>query len=190
MTVIFAPKAERTIDMAEIKSTLELAMERTHHLRMSEEDKRRKSEEEFAEAVRGLVSRRLDGKSGLDGFISEMSALGAAHESGKMIAAVEIVSRIDPAADNSNLLELMRNGLSLETSGLEAVLHHFGLRLLSEKEARIARIEAELLRKQIWGEAVIPAVEIDRQWRKRLGEMVETVREELREEAVRLGRCD
>ena len=110
--------------MAEIKSTLELAMERTRHLTMSEEDKRKHAAREFKEAVNRLTLRFLDGQIDLDRFQSEFSRLQPGLF-GKAEAAAEIGRRIDPAADNSLVLDLIKHGLGYDISGIEAVLKKF-----------------------------------------------------------------
>ena len=61
--------------MAEIKSTLELVMQRTSHLSMSEEDKRKQAAKEFKEAVNRLARKYLDGQIDLDRFRAEFSRL-------------------------------------------------------------------------------------------------------------------
>ena len=110
--------------MAEIKSTLELVMERTRHLTMSEEDKRKQAAKEFKEAVNRLALKYLDGQINLDRFQAEFSRLEAG-ASGKTEAAAEIGRRIDPAADNTLLLDLIKHGLGFDISGIEAILHQF-----------------------------------------------------------------
>ncbi|MDR3556393.1 MAG: hypothetical protein P4L55_16685 [Syntrophobacteraceae bacterium] len=174
--------------MAEIKSTLELVMERTRHLQMTEEDKNRRAEEEFREAVRGLVSKRLDGQIGGDRFQTELNRLGERDNGPKMRAAAEIAARIDPLTDNSPLLGLMEQELGIDVSGLEATLRDFGEQLHGEENRTVERTRAHLLKKGISGLAVIPNAEADREWLERRGEMVETVNKELVARAARLSR--
>jgi hypothetical protein len=175
--------------MAEIKSTLELVMERTRHLHMTEEDKNRQAEEEFTVAVRGLVSKRLDGQIGRDRFQTELNRLGDGDNGPQLRAAVEIAARIDPLTDNSSLLGLMEQELGIEVSGMEAALRDFGEQLHGEENRTVERIRAHLLKKGISGDAVIPNVEADGQWQERRREMVETVRKNLAARAARLSRC-
>ncbi len=61
--------------MADIKSTLELVMERTRHLSMTEEDKRKQAAAAFKEAVSRLARKYLDGQINLDRFQAEFNQL-------------------------------------------------------------------------------------------------------------------
>ncbi len=171
--------------MAEIKSTLELALERTRHLHMTEEDKRRQADEEFIEAVCRLVSKRLDGQISIDRFKADLNRLGEMDTDRKMPAAAEVARRIDPAADNSPLLDLMQQGLGLDISGIEATLKHFAELLHSGEELAVERLRADLLKKGVFGDGVIPNVEADTEWRDKRREMLKAVKEELAAHSAR-----
>lgn len=172
--------------MAEIKSTLELVLERTQHLHMTEEDKKRQAEEEFSEAFCRLVSKQLDGQLGIDRFKNELNRLGEMDGTRKMRAAAEISGRIDPAADNSALLGLIEKGLGMDVSGMETALKRFGEKLRAAEELAAEKNRAALLQRGVSGTAVIPNLEVDAQWQEKRREMVETVKGEL---AAQWGRC-
>ena len=172
--------------MAEIKSTLELVMERTSHLSMSEEDKRKQAAKEFKEAVNRLALKYLDGQIDLDRFRAEFSRLKAG-PSGKAEAAAEIGRRIDPAADNSLVLDLIKHGLGYDISDIEAVLKDFREKLHSVNDQAVERIRADLLKKGISGSAVVPNLETDKDHAGRIEEMLEALSEELAEKIARLG---
>jgi len=164
--------------MAEIKSTLDLVMERTRHLRMTEEDKRKQAAAAFKEAVSRLARKYLDGQISLDKLQAELNQLeGGA--SGREEAAAEIGRRIDPYADNTLLLDLIKNGLGFDISRIEAILHHFRETVHSEEDQAVERVRADLLKKGIFGNAVIPGLEADKGWASKRKEMLETVRVEL-----------
>ncbi|MGA3117510.1 MAG: hypothetical protein ABSF90_24125 [Syntrophobacteraceae bacterium] len=164
--------------MAEIKSTLDLVMERTRHLRMTEEDKRKQAAAAFKEAVSRLARKYLDGQISLDKLQAELNQLeGGA--SGREEAAAEIGRRIDPYADNTLLLDLIKNGLGFDISRIEAILHHFRETVHSEEDQAVERVRADLLKKGISGSAVMPSLETDKDWARRRKEMLETVRVEL-----------
>ena len=54
--------------MAEVKSTLELVMERTRHMTLSEEDKREQALAEFKKSLGGLLQKVQDGVLGPEHF--------------------------------------------------------------------------------------------------------------------------
>ena len=164
--------------MAEIKSTLELVMERTRHLCMSEEDKRKQAAKEFKEAVNRLAMKYMDGQMDLDRFQAEFSSLDIA-PSCKADAACEIARRIDPVADNRLLLDLIRHGLGGDISGIETILSDFRRTVQAEDDRAVQRIRADLLKKGILGNAVVPNLETDTDRTSRLVETLETFQEEL-----------
>jgi hypothetical protein len=164
--------------MAEIKSTLDLVMERTRHLRMTEEDKSKQAAAAFKEAVSRLARKYLDGRISLDKFKAELNQLGGGASCGEE-AAAEIGRWIDPDADNTRVLDLMKNGLDFDISGIEAILHHFREKVHSEEDRAVERARVDLLKKGIFGNAVIPGLEADKGWASKRKEMLETVRVEL-----------
>ncbi len=164
--------------MAEIKSTLELAMERTRDLTMSEEDKREHAAREFKEAVNRLVLRFLDGQIDPDRFQAEFGRLPAGLF-GRAEAAAEIGRRIDPAADNNLVLDLIKHGLGYDVSGIEAVLKKFREMLDSEDRRTAGHITADLLNRGISGSAVVPNLEADKDRAIRREEIFEACREEV-----------
>ena len=164
--------------MAEIKSTLELAMERTRHLTMSEEDKREHAAREFKESVNRLVLRFLDGQIDPDRFRTEFGRVQTG-PFGKAEAAAEIGRRIDPAADNSLVLDLIKHGLGYDISGIEALLEKFRETLHSEDRRTAERIRADLLDKGISGSAVIPNLDTDKDRATGREKIFEAYREEL-----------
>ncbi|MDR3568035.1 MAG: hypothetical protein P4L43_08415 [Syntrophobacteraceae bacterium] len=172
--------------MADIKSTLELVLERTRHLHMSEEDRRREAEEKFREAFCRLVSKRLDGLIGLEGCKEELMRLLDGDAGRKVVAAAEISKKIDPVADNAPLLDFMKHCLGLGISTIEAALEQFGERLHGEENRVVERLRAGLLQRGVFGEAVIPNAEADQEWQKKRREMIETAREMLGAEGARL----
>jgi hypothetical protein len=171
--------------MAEIKSTLELVMERTRHLYMTEEDKRKQAAEALNDAVKRLVGKCLDGRINPDRFAAELDQLGGGAPCRK-VAAAEIGRRIDPVADNTVLLDLIRNGLGFDIAGIEAILHDFGEAARSEEHRVAERIKAALLKKGIFGNAVIPNLEVDKDWAGRHKELTQAVRVELDEQIAKL----
>jgi hypothetical protein len=171
--------------MAEIKSTLELVMEKTRHLQMSEEDKRNQEAQAFREAVGRLAGKYLGGQISLDKFKAELSQLGEG-DSHKADAAAEIGRRIDPAADNTQLFDLMREGLGFDTSAIEATLRHFTNKLHSDEGRASERILDDLSRKGIKGSAVVPNLALDKDWIKMRREMFEAVKLELAAQIARI----
>ncbi len=175
--------------MAEIKSTLELVMEKTRNLCMTEEDKQKQVAREFRETVSRLTLKYLDRQIDLDKFKAELDRFGEVGSLDKTDGAFEIGKRIDPAADNTDLLDLIKLGLGFDVSGIEAALHHFKETLHREEDREAERVRVDLLGKGISGRAVIPNLEADKEWTKRRAGMLEAVREELAAQIAGFRQC-
>ncbi len=146
--------------MAEIKSTLELVMERTRNLTMSEEEKREQSAAEFKAGVNRLVQKYLDGQINLDRFRDELDRLEGGPSS-RDAAIAQIAGRIEPSSNTGPLLDLLKKGLNKDTSRIEAALVNFHETLDRVDRRASDRIRAELLKSNISGGAVVPNLEAD-----------------------------
>lgn len=173
--------------MAEIKSTLELVMERTRNLSMSDEDKRDQAVKEFRNAVNGLALKYIEGKIDLAGFKTEFSSLEGGASAGAE-AAAEIAGRIDPVSDNGPLLDLIKKGLGFDIAGIEAVLSDFGRAADDEEAASAQRVMITLLQAGISGSAVIPNPARDKGLTGRLDKLLDSSRKALDEEIAEFRR--
>lgn len=94
--------------MAEIKSTLDLVMERTRHLTLSDDEKRAQRTEEGTRRLQGLIQRYADGDLGAEGLVSGAEALGGEFGfDGRARLAAAAAARIDPDGNDARWLELL-----------------------------------------------------------------------------------
>jgi hypothetical protein len=173
--------------MAEIKSTLELVMERTRHLSMSDEDKIQQAAREFKEAVNRLSLKYLDGQIDLDRFRQEFDNLDK-NPSARADAVTEVARRIDPTADNKPLLNLIKHGMDTDISGFEIILDSFHRSARAEDAKAARQIKAGLLAQGILGSAVVPNLETDKERTQSLERMIEAFGEELAGKIAQLRR--
>lgn len=166
--------------MGEIKSTLDLVMERTRHLTMSDADRREQATGEFRTAVNRLVLKYLDGEIDVDSFHDHFHRLdGSASPSGKRLAAGEIIKRLDFSGDNGPLLDLLKHGVGLDVAKIDAILQNFLSACTSERRNSEHMAMQLLFNKGIAGSAVIPHLEADVSWAEKQQRMVERTRQEL-----------
>ncbi len=174
--------------MAEIKSTIDLVMERTRNLTMSEEDKREQATAEFRATSNRLIQKYMDREIDVDRFLDEFRRIENKHGlPAKRVAAVEIVKRIDPTGDNRPLLDLLKSGLDVNVSGIEGILNDFSKAVDSEDRETIIRLEKDLLERGISGSAVLPNLAADNGWIQRRQEISERFMGELASAAALLG---
>jgi hypothetical protein len=166
--------------MAEIKSTLELVMERTRHLTLTEEEKQEHAMAEFKKSLSGLIQRCQDGALNPGRFREDLHLLQVNSQVTDMgIVIDEISKRLDLDRDNAWALNLLAEAFGINPRGITAVSDEY--RKAADETAlnRIDEIRKELGGKQgIYGSAVIPNLAADREWvltQQRLRERFEPV---------------
>ena len=161
--------------MAEIKSTLDLVMEKTKDLSLSAEERREQKNKEISSRIRGLLNKFQDETISLDRFNSDYQVLKkecSLTGTGNQHLIKEICDQIELAKDNQRLFDLVAELKVLDFEGLTSVLQEFQtVRATAARERR--KILKEQLAKThfICGSAVVPNLEIDDEWRKESGQI-------------------
>jgi hypothetical protein len=156
--------------MGEIKSTLELVMERTRHLSLSDEDRACQQEADFDKRLRGLLQQYADGVLTIDTLKDRIGSLRTELDvDGRRGLVAGIVSRIDPDQDNRRWLDLL--GVTDPALGhhLEKILFDYSCRkgeTLQKKEDQLRERLAS--QHAIAGPAVVPNTLKDRTCRAAL----------------------
>jgi hypothetical protein len=153
--------------MAEIKSTLDLVMEKTRGLRMSEAEKDAQRRAEFYRKVNGVVQRFEDGQLRLEEADAEISLLmEPLGVSGRGHLATCLGQRFDLERDNRALLALIRKICGAATETADGVLREYR-EAVQSLEQECARVGKQRLRDEhrISGSAVAALAEADPGWR-------------------------
>ena len=177
--------------MAEIKSAIEIAMERTKSLHLSSEEKARLKEEELQSKARGLVNRFLEVDLHFREVEKELAKYSPEQRSQVEKSMIEdFTAGMDPDRDN----ELIFQGIeTLAPDKKKTLLKGKELQkeYLTQKEKERQKVEKTLRKKLepmgISGPAVLPKVEGTREWADALSafralyeERFKNVQEELR----------
>ena len=94
--------------MGEIKSTLDLVMERTRHLALSDDEKRQQRRDAYTRRLQGLLQQFADGALTTAQFrerLADLEKEQAVSDRQSLLAA--IVDRIDPDADTRRWSDLL-----------------------------------------------------------------------------------
>jgi hypothetical protein len=152
--------------MAEIKSTLELVMERTRHLTLSEDEKREQALAEFKKSLSGLLQRFQDGALTLDHFREDLRRLRESLQvTGGGVVFDEIVKRLNLDGDNAWAFELLAGAVGTGSEGIAAVCGEYRETLVKMAGNRIEEIRKSLQKRRgISGTAVIPNLAADPDW--------------------------
>jgi len=161
--------------MAEIKSTLDLVMEKTKHLSFSEEEKEAQRIKEIQKALTGIIQKYQDE------LLSE-AELNAQLEHTKKDFKLEddrlfldgIVSRITLTQDNRTLFDLLKRQFGVEVAAIRAIIDRYNDTLSETADRRKNQAKAELQEEYgISGSAVLPNLNADPDWDRALGDITQ-----------------
>ena len=154
--------------MGEIKSTLDLVMEKTKHLSLSKAEKETQQKIETKKTLKGLVQKFNGQLLKPEMFIKELAALEKKYRmTDRKILVDEIFDQIDLEQENTQLLILLRDVCRKDTTGLESVLEDFANEITGAKDNRSEEIKRYLSDKHaISGSAVLPNLDADTGWLK------------------------
>ncbi len=151
--------------MGEIKSTLEIIMEKTKGLTLTEEEKKALRRKEVEGKVRGFLLKFLDGFMGLDNLKKEIASFDEkGHEIAKEVVIRECVDRIDLEADNSLFFDVLKHVACMDITPIHNVLSEFHQDLDQKKGVREQALREQLQKKEISGSAVLPNLNADQEW--------------------------
>jgi hypothetical protein len=159
--------------MGEIKSTLDLVMEKTKNLSLSDEERQRQKNKEIGSRIRGLLQKFIDQVLNIDNLRSEYQKLQKDYDlSGDAPLVKEICSQIELAKDNQALFNILAELKVPDFEELTSILQKFqAVRDTAVRKRR--KILKEQLAKIhfISGSAVVPNLENDDDWRKEAGQI-------------------
>jgi hypothetical protein len=150
--------------MAEIKSTLELAMERTKKFTISEKEKEEIKQKEVLQKATGLFHRYREGHLPLNEILREIERMD--EKAGPMVKEILLSQWIDALSLDEEEERLLRGIEALKGKEIDEVkekFHHLSSQYQKEKEKIKEEMRVQLteaLRKDnIYGSAVEPRLE-------------------------------
>jgi hypothetical protein len=157
--------------VGEIKSTLELAMERTKKFAISEKEKEEMKQKEFLRKATGLFHRYREGPFSLNDILKEIGKMEK--KTAIMVKEILLSQWIDALSLDDDVERTLRGIESLKQKTIDEVKQKFH-RLLSQYQGEHHRVKEEMkvrckeaLRKEgIYGGAVEPNIESDKLWKK------------------------
>ncbi|OGP67124.1 MAG: hypothetical protein A2169_01255 [Deltaproteobacteria bacterium RBG_13_47_9] len=172
--------------MGEIKSTLELAMERTKRFSISNEEKAEIKRKEILRKVASLFNRYLEGHLPLNEILREIERME--EMTAKVVKESLLSQWIDALSLNGEYERLIKGIESLKQQGIDKVKEEF-YRLLSQYQKEKKKLEEELniqfteaLRRDgIYGSAVEPKLEGGELWKKEKEKLDHSYRTKLEE---------
>ena len=152
--------------MAEIKSTLDLIMEKTRNLTLTEEERAEMRRKEVEGKVKGLWRKFLDGLLDPSDFKAEITSFEPDDRQWVMAAVIkEGLNQVDPEIPNAKCLFLLKHAADIEIAGIQDLISGFHKELAHEKEACKRRLMKRINDKGISGSSVMANMSSDGQWR-------------------------
>jgi len=153
--------------MGEIKSTLDLVLEKTKHLSLSSAEKQAQIQNDIKNRINGMLQKYLDGLFSLEQLQRAYEGLKAElNLSENNILAAEVINRFDPDLDNRILFDVLEHVCHLDYSGIAVVIRDYQARYHTAAQSRMATLKETLAQKfSISGSAVVPNLESDEKWR-------------------------
>ena len=155
--------------MAEIKSTLELAMERAKKIEVSPEEKEKLKRGEYASKAKGILNRYLNGDLNIKGLIKELASYdGNAKDTIVGTLLFGLVDAIDISIDNKRSLEAIDILKQDRVKPILDRINNLCKDFNEEKGSRYKKTEKEIRKRfdgmGISGTAVQPVVDYDEKW--------------------------
>lgn len=152
--------------MAEIKSTLDLVMERTKHMQFSDDERQAQRSKETGAKIRGLLQKLVDQAVRLEHFKKDYQRLKLEYSlEGDADLIAECVGQLRIVAKNKIILDALEAVAGVDRADIEALVGRFQNRY-HELVASANQRQSELLAGQyhISGTAVVANPNLDEQW--------------------------
>lgn len=149
--------------MGEIKSTLDLVMERTRHLTLSPDERAAQAREERRRSITAMAARFRRGEVSAEAFDRELRALPDPGEAAREAVSI-VVQAVAPDGDNGPLFRLLEEVLHRDAGPLRSLLEDHRRRSEAAAERIGARLRDALAARGISGSAVEPNPGADPAW--------------------------
>ena len=174
--------------MGEIKSTLDLVMEKTKHLSQSSEEKHAQRRKDIENHLRGMLQKYQDKAISLEHLQRDYERLKAEFSlPDHTLLAGRVIDRLDPDGDNRDLIEVLEHCCNLNSRGLADLIQHHQAEVQTAAQSRMKTLKESLAQNhKISGSAVVPNLEADEDWQKKAQELASACQEKLSQEKERL----
>ncbi len=169
--------------MGEIKSTLDIIMEKTKGMNPTKEEKEAFRKTETKRQAKGWVQKFMDGSLNAARIRGEMARLDEIRlKTVRECIISESLYRMDPEGDNASVLRLLEEAVEIDAGPVRQLLEQTKKRLDKEKTAYEREFKDILRMEGISGSAVVPNLWSYRPWQEQL----QARAAEFQEKAMRL----
>ena len=165
--------------MAKIKSTLDLVMERTKNLNMTDADKEKLRSKEGTDKARAWIQRYIDGKIDADEMRNSLDTTRKTLPEIRDILRRELVLHIRPGDDNSAILNALERVFDTHTGPIQELIASSQTQLGTRKQHHLDQLASDLKQDGIYGSAVVPNIDKRRQWQESVLQATEDLAREI-----------
>ena len=166
--------------MAEIKSTLDLVMERTRHLTLSESEKAAQSAADAERRVAGLVQRYVDQALKPHEFTAELGLLASENSNTRVLAVGALIDAVDLNGDNDALFSLLADHLDTPVYAIQTIVSGCRSAMQEQAAQQRAKLRDHLQKERhISGSAVVPHLAAEKGWHQHQRRIEQQFRQKL-----------
>ena len=166
--------------MGEIKSTIDLVLEKTKGLTLSSEDREKLAQEELEKKIQGLISKCLDQLIPISQLTEEMERMaGTDKDLAVRLLKTHLLARIDFDRDNTNILSALDQVAGADTAPLVVLQDEYRAGKEEAKKGIMKKSLEMLEEKGVSGAAVVPNLGKDPAWNRFLKGLHERYQERL-----------
>lgn len=165
--------------MAEIKSTLDIIMERTKNLTMTDDEKASFRRKEAEGKVKGWIQKYQDGAIGLDKLRSYFKKEQTEYPEIRHILKSQLIGCLRLGGDNEKFLDLFEKVLAISTDAIRNTIHSLEREMNLLRAKWIESLGRELKKRKISGSAVVPNPDHGDDWQKSVLEAELNLRRQL-----------
>lgn len=167
--------------MAEIRSTLDIIMEKAKTLTVTDEDKKSFAEKEVQGRIRGLFQKYLDGILSTQRLKAEMASFDEERQpAAKKELRATCLNAMTVDGDNQPLFEMLDQVLECDIKPLLDQIDEFQEQQKKEHSKKAAAQIQTLKRLGVSGSAVIPNLRANPSWRSYLSHLEDRFQEKLK----------
>jgi hypothetical protein len=157
-------KSTERLSMAEIKSTLDLIMEKTRNMTMSDEEKKALQQKELHGKVKGWVQRYADGQIGIETIREYLEEHKKDRQTIIAFFKEEGLKRIEPDADNKRMFQLLQDVAGEDVQPIARRIDAFRDDQKKQVAIHVKKMLQVLADDGIYGSAVVPNLDKDQAW--------------------------
>lgn len=174
--------------MAEIKSTLDLVMEKTRHLKLSAEEKEEQTLNDYKNKLKGLLQHYQDEILDIDRFKEEYQKLARRFDVNDVkILQIEILDKLNLDDPNGHLTDLLKGLGDTDARSVVRVMRDCREAIQAAAKLRTGQMRDALKElRNISGDAVTPNLDADEKWRLEVRSIREKFEKRLNDEKTRL----